>query len=534
MRLLKRLPDGELSLTSFDDDDDVPPYAILSHTWVKDQEISYQELTSRTGKNKAGYDKIKFCIDQAAADGLGYAWVDTCCIDKSTSDELSHAINSMFRWYKSAAKCYVYLIDVKLPAGITVPQEFQVTWDHAFRRSRWFTRGWTLQELLAPATVDFYSAERQWLGSKITLEREIQEVTKLPIKALRNPRLSEFGVEERMKWAAKRTTTKKEDRAYCLFGIFDICLPLIYGEGEEKAMRRVQEEVARRHPEQMVQTTWDTLGPSTDPEMTSQRVVMPRLKSSPTATVTRPSQALQRTDTNRKRALGVGEGMSLNAQDDAVRTAIEKRQELSNYMQTQLQDKPARKLATRLRVILDATKRSGCLEHGHQEKQWSTIRDSMVLWRRVSVNHGVPKIKPSPGSHIDRKTDHFSFERWKITLHTTQIRSYDEHGREVVQSLSSLQLQPGCSTTGTPIAVFFGEQANFFSTSIIHPVILAYRAIPENSEIFQLVENDDVEGLKRLLMEQKATTRDCNQYGTSLLGVGVHCEPVSIFPSEHY
>ncbi|KAH8800760.1 hypothetical protein F5884DRAFT_537301 [Xylogone sp. PMI_703] len=245
IRLLKRLPNGDIELSSFDDDSP-PPYAILSHTWTEGQEVTYNELVSDTRKDKTGYAKIRFCVDKAAKDGLQYSWVDTCCIDKSTSDELQEAINSMFRWYQRASKCYVYLSDVLVPAEVTDAQAFRITWVEAFRRSRWFTRGWTLQELIAPPAVEFFSQNGKHLGNRISLEQEIHEITKIPIGALRGQRLSEFSPEERMSWVANRTTTKKEDRAYCLLGIFGVFLSLIYGEGEEHATERLRDEIKRR------------------------------------------------------------------------------------------------------------------------------------------------------------------------------------------------------------------------------------------------------------------------------------------------
>jgi hypothetical protein len=213
---------------------------------MEGQEVSYNELVAGTGKDKAGYAKIRFCMDRATQDDLQYCWVDTCCINKSTSDELSTAINSMFRWYKRAAKCYVYLSDVQVPDEVTDAQHFRITWEDAFRWSRWFTRGWTLQELLAPATAEFFSKEGKLLGSKISLEQEIYEITEIPIRVLRGQGLDKLGVEEIMSWAAKRTTTLNEDKVYCLLGFFGVFLPLIYGEGEEYATLRLREEIQRR------------------------------------------------------------------------------------------------------------------------------------------------------------------------------------------------------------------------------------------------------------------------------------------------
>lgn len=140
----------------------------------------------------------------------------------------------MFRWYQNATRCYVWLADV--------PRTPIPPWEEAFRRSRWFTRGWTLQELIAPSSVEFFSPDGR-LGDKRSLEREIHRITGIPVSALRGSALSMFTITERMAWAAKRTTRRAEDKAYSLLGIFGICVPLIYGEGIENAFRRLQEEV---------------------------------------------------------------------------------------------------------------------------------------------------------------------------------------------------------------------------------------------------------------------------------------------------
>ena len=260
MRLLRRTANGDLEVISFSDDN-LPPYAILSHTWTEGQEVTYNELVARTRKEKSGYRKIHFCIDRAAEDGLQYSWVDTCSIDKSTNYELSTAINSMFRYYQHARKCYVYLSDVEVPDEVNDPHAFQITWVEAFRRSRWFTRGWTLQELLAPPTVEFFSKEGKRLGSRISLEQKIYEITKIPIEALRAQRpLSEFSNEERMRWAANRITTLKEDKVYCLLGIFGVFLPLIYGEGEVYATQRLEEEIQKRQAGRGTESLQDLTG----------------------------------------------------------------------------------------------------------------------------------------------------------------------------------------------------------------------------------------------------------------------------------
>jgi hypothetical protein len=243
MRLLECNSAGEFSLTKDLIANVIPPYAILSHTWGADgEEVTFKDMMEGTGKSKAGYDKIRFCGEQARRDGIQYFWVDTCCIEKSSSAELQEAINSMFRWYRNAANCYVYLADVST-AGFDANDKSSQPWDLAFRKSRWFTRGWTLQELIAPATVEFFSKEGDPLGTRKYLERQIHDVTGIPVKALRGNPLSNFSIHERMMWAEKRETTREEDKAYSLLGIFDVHMPLIYGEARDKAFKRLQEEI---------------------------------------------------------------------------------------------------------------------------------------------------------------------------------------------------------------------------------------------------------------------------------------------------
>jgi hypothetical protein len=245
MRLLERNSAGEFTLTKdFVGDEEVPPYAILSHTWGPDtEEVTFEDLINGTGKDKTGYNKIRFCGEQARRDGYQYFWVDTCCINKANNNELSEAINSMFRWYHNAVKCYAYLSDVSTTKRKASDQSAEFTWELAFRDSRWFTRGWTLQELLAPGSVEFFSQEGKRLGDKRTLERQIYEITGIAIPALHRASPSQFGVEEILSWAENRQTTRKEDRAYSLLGIFDVYMPLIYGEGEDNAFTRLREQI---------------------------------------------------------------------------------------------------------------------------------------------------------------------------------------------------------------------------------------------------------------------------------------------------
>lgn len=212
--------------------DSVPRYAILSHTWEL-EEVTFQDIHRRRATSMAGYQKIKYACEQARRDGLQMLWVDTCCIDKSSSAELSESINSMFRWYQDAVACYVYLSDVP-----SQPDLLQ------FSCSRWFSRGWTLQELLAPPSLTFYSRRWKRLGTRRSLRDEISEITSIHRDALsgRIHDIKQFSIAQKMSWAASRQTTRKEDIAYCLMGLFGVNMPLLYGEGEQ-AFIRLQEKI---------------------------------------------------------------------------------------------------------------------------------------------------------------------------------------------------------------------------------------------------------------------------------------------------
>ncbi|KAI0359555.1 HET-domain-containing protein [Trametes cingulata] len=221
-------------------------YAILSHVWVTGEEQTFQDLQAirqtcaQTGENPRDLvcAKIRECCILAERHGFGWVWIDTCCIDKTSSSELSEAINAMFRYYTLAEVCYVYLRDVPSDCVLKEP-------DSAFRKSRWHTRGWTLQELLAPALVLFMSSEWKLLGTKTELAPLLQEITGIDCDVLLLLKsLETVGVARRMSWAAYRHTTRLEDEAYCLLGIFGISMPTLYGEGR-RAFRRLQEEIIK-------------------------------------------------------------------------------------------------------------------------------------------------------------------------------------------------------------------------------------------------------------------------------------------------
>jgi len=221
-------------------DDTTPPYAILSHTWDQTEpEVSFEDMKNPAHVNMKHYDKIENTCKLAKTEGIEWVWIDTCCIDKSSSAELSEAINSMFRWYEQSAICFVHLADVEKVDIDNDP-------DSAFQACRWLTRGWTLQELLAPTKLVFYDSEWQAIGDRSLMAEHIQRRTAIPVEYLAEPRqdFRRARVGQRMSWASDRNTTRKEDLAYCLFGVFDINMPLLYGEGE-RAFRRLQEEIIR-------------------------------------------------------------------------------------------------------------------------------------------------------------------------------------------------------------------------------------------------------------------------------------------------
>lgn len=207
-----------------------PEYAILSHRWADPQdEVSYADFIGGRKRNSSGYAKITRFRELACEQGFDYCWVDTCCIDKSSSAELSEAINSMFKWYQDAAICIVFLADVDTIDG--------------FMRSAWHTRGWTLQELIAPDQLTFVNSKWSVIGNRSDLISMLSSSTGIDGDVFSGERhWSSYSVAQRMSWAADRTTSRLEYQAYCLMGLFGVNMPLLYGEGA-KAFRRLQKEI---------------------------------------------------------------------------------------------------------------------------------------------------------------------------------------------------------------------------------------------------------------------------------------------------
>ncbi|KAH7480525.1 hypothetical protein FOMA001_g8804 [Fusarium oxysporum f. sp. matthiolae] len=220
--------------------DNVPPYAILSHTWGT-EEVTFQDWQShQVAVSKQGYLKIKNACRKSLNKRLEWLWVDTNCIDKTSSAELTEAINSMFAYYQKSQVCFAYLADVT-----TYYQKSELMFLQV-RGSRWFTRGWTLQELIAPRHMVFYAADWSKIGTKDEFfARLVASITKIDSIYLSGQFLPMASVSQKMSWLANRTTTRTEDMAYCMLGIFDHSMPLLYGEGK-RAFFRLQEEIIKR------------------------------------------------------------------------------------------------------------------------------------------------------------------------------------------------------------------------------------------------------------------------------------------------
>ncbi|SMR56661.1 unnamed protein product [Zymoseptoria tritici ST99CH_1E4] len=246
--------------------DHIPPYIAASHRWTTD-ECTYKDIRKWRNLQTTGYKKVKsFCeaVEQTSEttratemlkqQNCDWLWIDTACINKTSSAELSESLNSMFQWYANAQACYAFLHDV----GSLVEYETAI---HDFLKSEWFRRGWTLQELLAPRIVVFFTRSWEVLGHKCSLEvcdkrcdgvgprlnTMIEKVTRIPAEVLRSYATHgcKYGVEARNAWAADRITTRPEDRAYCLLGLLQVHMVPIYGEGEG-AWDRLEEAIEKK------------------------------------------------------------------------------------------------------------------------------------------------------------------------------------------------------------------------------------------------------------------------------------------------
>ncbi|KAK8045160.1 WD40 repeat-like protein [Apiospora rasikravindrae] len=293
MHLLRFGDLGELTVTE-DLLDNIPPYAVLSHTWgALGGEVLFQDIGAGYYKHKPGYRKILFCGAQARRDGIEYFWVDTCCIDKTSSAELSEAINSMYRWYQNAEKCYVYLSDVTVSdEGLGIKYENSSSYMSVVPNytglsytSRSFHTGvnytcsnYISRNLLAggnysgldyetpppvsPADTSWLDAFRgtacalhcgifdsngRMVGDKQSLKQTIYAITGIPLAAFQGGWQSAIPVHERISWSHKRETGRAEDKVYSLLGIVGVSMPVVYGEGEAEAFIRLCKEMIQRY-----------------------------------------------------------------------------------------------------------------------------------------------------------------------------------------------------------------------------------------------------------------------------------------------
>ncbi|KAH4152831.1 hypothetical protein HBH69_167280 [Parastagonospora nodorum] len=248
---------------------DKPPYMIFSHRWLQADggDVTFEEFQSSSSELKQAFKKkgrkereaklnelglrvVAFykllqAIEIASIAGAEYIWIDSCCINRANSSELTEALNSMYRYYEKATKCLVYLHDVEWSR--TADGEKQPVRSYDFSKPEWFTRGWTLQELIAPKQVSFYNKDWKYFGELAEHAKAIEEVTNVPEMVLKGDiKPNKCSVAQRMSWAANRNTTRDEDMSYSLFGLFDVNLVPMYGEGGTKAFIRLQEAIMSR------------------------------------------------------------------------------------------------------------------------------------------------------------------------------------------------------------------------------------------------------------------------------------------------
>lgn len=221
-------------------DDKIPPFVILSHMWDAEEvsllEVSILDLQDPSVHGRDCFKKIQNCCRQAQSDNIQWVWIDTCCLDRSNKEELYDTINSSYRVLEDAAVCYAFLSDVP-------STEIQ----SSLEKSVYFKRKWTLQELVAPQSVKFFAKDWVFIGTRSILHSIISKATGIQSAVLTGEKKpKQCHVSERMTWASNRITTRVEDEAYSIMGLFDITMPILYGEGS-RAFRRLQDKIRKTH-----------------------------------------------------------------------------------------------------------------------------------------------------------------------------------------------------------------------------------------------------------------------------------------------
>ncbi|KAJ4303059.1 hypothetical protein N0V90_001950 [Kalmusia sp. IMI 367209] len=539
MRLLQLQDDDSLSLVEFIGNN-IPRYAILSHTWgSNDEEVNFQDIKNGTGTCKIGWRKIYFCGQQAKKDDLQYFWVDTCCIDKTSSSELTEAINSMFHWYRIAERCYVYLSDVSTAN--------RAEYTAAFRNSRWFTRGWTLQELLAPKRVEFFSMEGNLLGDRCSLVQEITNITGIPDQALQGESLSQFSFEERMKWAEKRETKRGEDMAYSLLGIFNIHMPLIYGEGKTNAFQRLRRKIEKEFSSRRIATekTGDDIpiGSDEQPMASSSNqpqgrtcqehfpqvqgedlsVLMVALKGQMTQL---SNQLNDQRHASQSQPVLVSENMATAMEHIGPTESIERLQAVMSK-EGQMFDEEAEPLLDDLECILSSiskapndrpstTSKRKWKESGNTEEISSrTIKrlcGMVASSHSVILNAGPHRSKLAKKRMVLQKrtvrelaTDRheITIEQWERSFATFQTNQNQPRLlSNMMETLTRIKVfkRSGIPTVLTAYLHYIQEQAGMRS---LHPIISVGRILPDESPILAIVRKGDVDQLQYLLNQHR-------------------------------
>ncbi|KAK7461859.1 hypothetical protein VKT23_008289 [Stygiomarasmius scandens] len=247
-------------LVDFANEKSVPEYAIISHRWREGEEVGFAEFTTRAlDKNKpnacpSGYTKIMKACEQARRDEISWIWIDTSCIDQDNHEDVARSIKSMYAYYRNARVCYAWLHDVS--ASLTPSTTWNVVeginsggLKAEVEESEWFSRGWTLQELLAPKEVIFFDRNWEEVGRRSVLTDVISLRTGIPEPVLEGiVPLQDVDMVKKLCWSVNRQTSKPEDQAYCLLGILGVSMEPCYGEGVQKAFDRLTKVLIEKYP----------------------------------------------------------------------------------------------------------------------------------------------------------------------------------------------------------------------------------------------------------------------------------------------
>jgi hypothetical protein len=230
----------------------------------------------------------------------------------------------------------------------------------------------------------------------------------------------------------------------------------------------------------------------------------------------------------RKRASNEGPAKQDINGDESLEHVLSKLGKFSRSIQDQRIGKDAKKIVRRIALIVNAVKQQAAMPGeqapvsmaaSHDEDDFESIDNCLLVAKRVDINAGFHRMGRTKLVRVVRKRDVVTFEQWEICLSTASFESWDQNGTAFVESLASVCLNPRNPSAGSPVQVYFGERADCSATSFIYPIVSAYRIVPDSSEVFGLIQQDDLDGLEKLLASGKATLRDCDERNTGLLYV---------------